>query len=119
MKHEAPCPECGQMIFVDAPEDASDEDLMSLARDLCNCAGAQLERMKIRSGNKIKEFIEKKFPDDRAPGAIMMQAISTLQSGIYDKITLKKGRRTYTIDLDKDGFARVKSKYTENTETKF
>ena len=49
----------------------------------------------------------------------MMQAIQTLQSGIYDKITLKRGRRTYTIDLDKDGFARVKSKYTENTETKF
>lgn len=119
MKHQAPCPECGQMIFVDAPEDATDEELMELAKQTCSCTGAQLERLKIRSGNKIKAFIEKEFPDDSAPGNIMMQAIQTLQSGIYDKITLKRGRRTYTIDLDKDGFARVKSKYTENTETKF
>ena len=84
-----------------------------------HCLHGSYRRLKICSGNKIKAFIEKEFPDDRAPGNIMMQAIQTLQSGIYDKITLKRDRRTYTIDLDKDGFARVKSKYTENTETKF
>lgn len=119
MKHQAPCPECGQLLFVDAPEDANEKELMQMARNACSCEGAQLERMRIRSGNKIKEFIEKEFPDDPEPGKIMMQAISTLQGGIYDKITLKRGRSTYNIDLDKDGFARARSKYTENTETKF
>ena len=119
MQYEAPCPHCGQLIFVDAPEGADDVEIQRKAQELCSCGMAKFEQMRIRNGNKLKEFAENEFKDAAECKGLMVESILALQNGSFDKITLKRGRKTYSLDLDKDGFIRVKSKYAENTETKF
>ena len=119
MKHQAPCPMCGQLVFIEAPEDTDEQELMELAKQSCNCEGAVFERARIKKMNKISSWVEKEFAEDESAKRFMQSAISCIGGRIFDKLTIKEGKHTYTIDLDKDGLIRIKSKFTENTENRF
>ena len=50
---------------------------------------------------------------------MVLCAIKAVSSYAFDKITIKNGKHTYTLDLDKDGYIRIKDKYADTRERKF
>ena len=110
---------CGQLVFVEAPEDVDDQELMELAKDNCTCSGAIYERQKAKKMNKISTWVEKEFAEDDDAKAFIMASIRCVNAGIFEKITVKEGKHTYTIDLNKDSLIRIKSKFSESKEENF
>lgn len=116
---EAPCPVCGQLVLVDAPEAADEETLEALALQACNCDGAKLKRESDARIRSAQEWAEKNFSDDNTALSLVLTAINAVRQYVFDKITIKQGKHNYTIDLSKDGLIRIKSKYTEQIQREF
>lgn len=119
VKHSAPCPKCGQAVLVDAPEGADDEELQALALQMCDCDAAKFQRQADQRMQRVGEWAEKEFGEDNQRLSVILCAIRAVSTYAFDKITIKSGKHTYTMDLDKDGIIRIKDKYADTRENKF
>ncbi len=119
VKQSAPCPMCGQVVMVDAPEGTSEQELMALAVEKCDCYEAVKMRKTKERMQKVKEWVTEKFGDDDEMLQVILSAIMSVSSFKFDKVTIKDGQHTYAIDLDKDGLIRFKDKYAASMEKIF
>ena len=116
MRYTVPCPECGQQTFVEAHEEATEEELLDLARETCTCQGAQYAKAMARSKQRVEEFLENEFGDDPTRAAVINAASQAVYQARFDNVKIKCGKNAYTIDI-KDGLVRIRKKFTDTTET--
>ena len=108
------CRFCGQITMVKAPENSAPEDLNRLATEQCDCDGAQLEREKKMRLEAAGEWAKNIFKDSQERLQLALCGIHAAFEYKVDKVTIKKDKNTYTIDLDSEGMIRIKTKFTDN-----
>lgn len=97
-----------------------DDDMMDfLATKKCKCPQAEDERRKEQKLVAAGAWIENYF-QNRPDAADAVKAFATIICNrTFSKISIKDGKRTYTVDLDKDDCIRIKAKYTDMNEETF
>ena len=119
LKQSAPCPLCGQVVMVDAPEGTSEQELMALATEKCDCFEARKVRKTNEIIKKVREWATEEFGADDERLQVIISAIMSVSAFKFDKITIKDGQHTYAMDLDKDGLIRFKDKFVASREKIF
>lgn len=122
------CRYCGQTRICDEDElleiisktGADGETALNIcASRNCDCEGAQIQREREMKLEAAGAWIENIFEDRAAAKSTMLCATKAITERAFNKITIKDGKRNYTIDLDKDGCIRIKTKYTDTDEELF
>jgi hypothetical protein len=90
-----------------------------LATKKCKCPQAEDERRKEQKLEAAGAWIENYF-QNRPDAADAVKAFATIICNrTFSKISIKDGKKTYTVDLDKDDCIRIKAKYIDTNEETF
>lgn len=98
---------------------AAEEAADYCASNECDCKGAQIERERRMKLEAAGEYVQNVFGEDDAMLHVALCSIQATFGGSADKVTIKKGKRTYVFDRDKDGMIRIKSTYKDTDEETF
>ncbi len=108
------CKYCGQIVMVEAPEELPPEELNELASQQCNCDEAKRQQRRIARMGAAAIWAENYFSRESGQLQAVCCAIKAVFEYAFDNITIKSGKKTYKIDMDKDGMIRIRTKYTDN-----
>lgn len=91
----------------------------SIAARQCNCDGACLARQKEETIELATKYMNNIFEDHPRVLEMSLKAIDAVANMVVDKVTFKKGKKTYTLYLDKLGCLKLKKSFTDRDEVKF
>ena len=124
------CNYCGQVHIIDEDEfkdryelagPLGDEEAImnALATLKCKCAEASIERKREGKIKAAGEWIDNYFEECPAAANGMREITNMVIKQVFPKITIKLGKRTFTVDLDKDDCLRIRTKYVSTDEETF
>ena len=85
----------------------------------CSCPKAEIERKRENKIEAAGAWIDNYFEKRPDAADSMKNMVETISKLVFSRITVKDGKRTYTVDLDKDSCIRIKSKFTDTNEETF
>lgn len=121
-KTTAMCPFCGQGVMIEAPMDATYEETIELAREECSCTNAiefRKRRKRIEDGFAYIDNLFSAELDDGDTICCFRGVISAVVDHHIESGVIKKGKSSYNIDLDGDGYLRIKKTYKDVLEENF
>ena len=107
------CPYCHQQHMIKYDPDLTPTEEQALAAMACDCPGSWI----VRKENRIKALIQDDLEEADAVTAVI-DAVKMMRYGYFDRMTIKKGKYTYTISLNAENvlkFKRQESKKQEMT----
>ncbi len=127
------CKYCGQTRLVSdaelkdfygAPNIEVDDDMLADMLDIittnkCKCPQAEDERRKTRKLEAAGAWIENYFQDRPDASDAMKRIVDAICRGVFGRISVKEGKRNYTVDLDSDECIRIRTKFTDTNEETF
>ncbi len=123
------CKYCGQTRLISDAElkdffgaddiEVDDDMLDIIATNKCKCPQAEDERRKTRKLEAAGAWIENYFQNRPDASDAMKALVTIVCNRTFGKISVKDGKRSYTVDLDKDDCIRIKAKYTDTNEETF
>lgn len=118
------CPFCGQGVIIEAPEGATYDEQMELARQNCNCVGAQEHRRKQQRIIDSYEYIDRIFHNGVTEDCLRIikcfrTAIASVVEHDLENVVIKNGKTSYKISLDNDGYLRIQKTYKDVSEEEF
>lgn len=91
----------------------------AVAARQCNCSGATFFRNREEKIKMATDYMECHFKKDHKTLELAKIAIDTVASELVEKVTFKKGKRTYTLSLDARGCLKFKNEFKDTDEEKF
>ena len=91
----------------------------AVAARQCNCSGATFFRNREEKIKMATDYMEHYFEKDQKVLELAKVAIDTVASELVEKVTFKKGKRTFTLSLDARGCLKFKKDFKETDEEKF
>ena len=123
------CKYCGQSRLISDADireffgtdvsDADEEMLDMIATNKCKCPQAEDERRKASKLEAAGAWIENYFQDRPEASDAMKALVTIIGNRTFGRISVRDGKRTYTVDLDKDDCIRIRAKYTDTNEETF
>ena len=114
------CKYCKQAVMIQAPEDATQEQLNKIASKECSCKEADYQRKRELQLGASKEYIHNLFYDNNPLLCkAMYEAVEAIFSRKCGSAAFKTGKTTYKIDLDGDGKIRIKKTFKDEDEETF
>lgn len=105
------CPFCGQNVIVEADEAVTDQELIELAADVCNCDGAKLEQNRKAAVQRAEVNIESLIVDENIQ-KVLKAAVEPISHGEITKITVKSGEETGSLTAKDGGKIKVDQSIT-------
>ena len=91
----------------------------SVAARECNCDRARLERQREDTIQLATDYINNLFEESPKSKEMALTGINAVVSMAVDKVTFKKGKKTYSLFLDALGCLKLKINFTDKEEVKF
>ena len=113
------CKYCRQVVMVEAPEDYTAAEVNQLATEQCACKEAVIFRKRKERMMKAAEWAKEHFSDNEKQLQAFCAGIQTVFEYEFDKVTIKKGKETFAIYLDKDGMINISRTYKESSKKEF
>ena len=123
------CEYCGQVQVITEEEfrdrfhlepDENDEALLNgLATLKCKCPEAFIRRKREEKIEAAGAWIENYFEDCPAAADAMKKVVEMVTKAVFPKISIKQGKKTFTVDLDKDDCLRIRTKNVDTNEETF
>ena len=124
------CEYCGQTHIISEEEykdrfeiagPLGDEEMIlnALATHKCKCAEASIQRRREEKIKAAGDWIDNYFEDCPAAANAMNEVVNMVIKGVFPKVTIKSGKKTFTVDLDKDDCLRIRTKYVDTNEETF
>ncbi len=124
------CKYCGQIGMVNEMDlkeyaHAFDEDMTPedkadyIATRKCKCVQAESERRRETKVEAAGAWIENYFQERPEAADTMKKIVDAICRGVFGRISVKEGKRNYTVDLDSDECIRIRTKFTDTNEETF
>lgn len=114
------CKYCNQAVLIQAPENATQEELNDIASKECNCKEAEYQRKREMQLGAARQYLKNLFFDTN-PLAYkgFMETVIAIFSRKIASASFKVGKYTYKIDMDSDQCIRIKKTFKEEDEETF
>ena len=117
MDSEADLKEYAHVFDGDVTPD--EQKLDYVATKKCKCAQAESERRRETKIEAAGAWIENYFQDRPEAADTMKKIVDAITRGVFGRISIKEGKRNYTVDLDSDECIRIRTKFTDTNEETF
>lgn len=113
------CKYCKQAVLIQAPDDATQEELNEIATKECSCKEADYQRKREMKVDAASAYIENLFHDKEQLCEGMKLTVRAIFDGQAGAASYKVGKYTYKIDIDNDDCIRIKKTFRDEEEETF
>lgn len=111
------CKHCGQIHHMNTTGQCTEEQLNDWATEMCDCAGAKIEKRQKKTEEKVKNNIEKLFRESYPETAdILRQAVAPVVKSTIASITIDTGHGIKgKVTLTSKGTVKVEQSVSKKT----